>query len=116
VDGGNFFNWVQSGSFEHWSMATAIRVQHGMEWTIPVTHSIMGITSGLEQLEKVTNRRKRKHDLDLARKVSLKCKKQKLEVRYGIFVADSTPDSLYGSMPMEESLSYCDSAENTCKE
>jgi len=65
MDGGKFFNRVQSGSFEHQSMATALRVQHGMEWTIPVIH-FMGITSGLEQLEKLNSRRKQKHDLDSA--------------------------------------------------
>jgi len=84
-------------------MAAALRVQHGTEWTIPVMHS-MGITSGLEQLEKLTNRRKWKHDLDSARKVSLKYKKQRLEVRYGTSVADSSPDSSYGSMPAEKDL------------
>ena len=103
MDGGKLFNRVQSGSFEHQSMAAALRVQHGTGWTIPVMHS-MGITSGLEQLEKLTNRRKQKHDLDSARKVSLKYKKQRLEVRYGTSVADSSPDSSYGSMPVEKDL------------
>jgi len=47
-------------------MTAALRVQHG---TIPVLN-FMGITSGLDHLEKVTNRRKWKNDLDSARKFS----------------------------------------------
>ena len=92
-------------------MAAALRVQHGTEWTIPVMHSL-GITSGLEQLEKVTSRRKRKHDLDSAR---LKYKKQRLEVRYGTSVANSSPDSSYGSMPAERDLTQ-DELLRLCRE
>jgi len=100
MDGGKYFNRVQSGSFEHRSMAAALRVQHGSNWTIPVLNS-MGITSGLDQLEKVTNRRKRKHERDSARKLSLRYKKQRLAARYGPSEADSTEDSSYGSNPAE---------------
>ena len=32
MDGGKFFNWVQGGSFQHRSMAAALRVQLGPEW------------------------------------------------------------------------------------
>ena len=32
MDGGKFFNWVQGGSFQHCSMAAALRVQLGPEW------------------------------------------------------------------------------------
>ena len=79
--------------FVHKSINEIVSARAGHLISIPVMHS-MGITSGLEQLEKVTSRRKRKHDLDSAR----------LKVRYDVSVADSSPDSSYGSAPAERDL------------
>ena len=63
MDGGKFFNRIQSGSFQHQCMAAALRVQHGPGWIGTVLMS-MGIpTEGSG---------------DAARKISLKYKKQRL--------------------------------------
>ena len=64
----------------------------------------MGNTRELELLDQFTNRRKRKHVKDSARKISLKYKKQRLETRYGSSVVNS-PDSSYGSLPAEPDIS-----------
>ena len=63
----------------------------------------MGITGELELLDQFTNRRKRKHAKDSARKISLKYKKQRLETRHGSSVINS-PDSSYGSLPAEPDI------------
>ena len=63
----------------------------------------MGCRDNLELSNQFTIRRKRKHDHDLARKVSLKYEKQRLEARYGSSVVNS-PDSSYGSLPAEPDI------------
>ena len=83
-------------------MAAALRVQHGSGWTTTVLQS-MGCRDILELSNQFTIRRKRKHDHDLARKVNLKYKKQRLEARYGSSVVNS-PDSSYGSLPAEPDI------------
>ena len=102
MDGGKFFNRIQSGSFQHRCMAAALRVQHGPGWIGTVLTS-MGISGQLQLLDQFTNRRKRKHVQDAARKISLKYKKQRLETRYGASVVNS-PDSSYGSLPAEPDI------------
>jgi len=72
MDRGKYFNRVQAGSFQHRSMAAALRVQYGPGWTTTILHQI-GIHSQLQ--DAYTKRRKRKHDLNCARKVHLKYKK-----------------------------------------
>ena len=102
MDGGKFFNRIQSGSFQHRCMAAALRVQHGPGWIATVLMS-MGIGGQLQLLDQFTNKRKRKHTQDAARKISLKYKKQRLETRYGASVVNS-PDSSYGSLPAEPDI------------
>ena len=36
MDGGKFYNRIQSGTLQHHSMAAALHVQHGPGWTTPV--------------------------------------------------------------------------------
>ena len=71
MDGGKYFNRVQSGSFHHRCMAAALRVQCGPIWKV-LFHSVG------ETLYTGCNRRKRKVTLDNARKVLLKYKKRRL--------------------------------------
>ena len=78
MDGGKVFNRIQSGSFQHRSMAAALRVQHGPGWTGAVLMA-MGNTRELELLDRFVNRRKRKHAKDSARKISLKYKNRGLK-------------------------------------
>ena len=73
MDGGKFYNRIQSGSFQHRSMAAALQVQYGPGWTTSILNN-MGIKSSI--CDEFTNRRKRKHDKDNARKDLLKYKKQ----------------------------------------
>ena len=47
MDGGKCFNRVQSGSFKHWYMAAALRVQDGAGWTTSILNQI-GIQSQLQ--------------------------------------------------------------------
>ena len=63
----------------------------------------MGLSDDLELSNQFIIRRKRKHNCDSARKVSLKYKKQRLEARYGSSVVNS-PDSSYGSLPAEPDI------------
>ena len=102
MDGGKFFNRIQSGSFQHRCMAAALRIQYGSGWTTTVLQSI-GLTDDLELSNQFTIRRKRKHNRDWARKVCLKYKKQRLEARYGSSVVNS-PDSSNGSLPAEPDI------------
>ena len=69
---GKYFNRVQSGSFQHQSMAATLRVQYGPGWTTSILHQI-GIKS--QPQEEYTKRRKQKCDLHNARKVCQKYKK-----------------------------------------
>ena len=103
MDGGKFYNRIQSGSFQHRSMAAALRVQHGPGWTATVLLAMGNNTAELDVLDQFTNRRKRKHVKDSARKITLKYKKQRLETRYGSSVVNS-PDSSYGSLPAEPDI------------
>ena len=73
MDGGKFYNRIQSGSFQHRSMAAALRVQHGPGWTTSILNNL-GIQSFI--CDKYTIGRKQKHDKDNARKILLKYKKQ----------------------------------------
>ena len=40
MDGGKFYNRIQSGFLQHRSMAAALRVQCGLGWTTPVFSSL----------------------------------------------------------------------------
>ena len=102
MDGGKFYNRIQSGSFQHRSMAAALRVQHGPGWTATVLLAMGNNTAELDVLDQFTNRRKRKHVKDSARKISLKYK-NRLETHYGSSVVNS-PDSSYGSLTAEPDI------------
>ena len=69
MDGGKFYNRIQSGSFQHTSMAAALRAQHGPGWTATVLMAIRNNTAELDVLDQFTNRRKQKHVKDSARKL-----------------------------------------------
>ena len=73
MDGGKFYNRIQSGSFQHRSVAAALWVQYGPGWITSVLNSL-GIRSSI--CDEFTKRRKQKHDKDSARKILLKYKKQ----------------------------------------
>ena len=77
-------------------MAAALRVQFGPGWTTSILNNF-GIQSSL--YNEFTNSRKRKHNQDSARKISLKYKKQRLATRYGH--QSVSPDRSYGSNPAE---------------
>ena len=100
MDGGKYFNRVQSGSFQHRSMAAGLRVQYGPGWTTSILNQ-MGIQS--QPQDEHTKRRKRKCELDNARKVCLKYKKRRLESR-GHSCTNSSLDSSYGSTPAEPDI------------
>ena len=102
MDGGKFFNRIQSGSFQHRCMTAALRIQYGSGRTTTVLQ-FMGVSENLELSNQFTIRRKWKHDHDSARKVCLKCIKQRLEAHYGSSVVYS-PDSSYGSLPAEPDI------------
>jgi len=100
MDGGKFYNRIQSGSFQHRSMAAALHVQYGPGWTTPVLDHF-GIQSSI--CDTFTATRKRKHERDSARKNSLKYKKQRLTTRYGSQAAATDPS--YGNNPVEPDVS-----------
>ena len=100
MDGGEYFNRVRSGSFQHRSMAAALRVQYGPGWTTSILNQ-MGIQS--QPQDEYTKRRKQKCELDNARKVCLKYKKRRLESR-GHSCTNSSLDSSYGSTPAEPDI------------
>ena len=112
LDGGKYYNRIRSGSFQHCSMAAALRVQFGSGWTASILNSF-GIHSTV--CDEFTNSHKRKHDRDSARKISLKYKKQRLMTRYGQQTVKCSPDSAYGSNPSEPDIS-CDELKRLCKE
>ena len=87
---------MQSGSFQHRSMAAALRVQYGAGWTTSILNQT-GIQSQLQ--DEYTKHRKQKCELDNARKVCQKYKKWRLESR-GHTCTDSSLDSSYGSTPV----------------
>jgi len=72
MDGGKFFNRIQSGSFQHRCMAAALRVQYGPGWVAHVWQSLFQSTSDIMDI--YATQRKRKHFLDSARKVTQKYK------------------------------------------
>ena len=88
MDGGKFFNRIQSGSFQHRCMAAALRVQYGSGWAAHVWRSLFHTASDIMDIHAA--QRKRKHSLDSARKVTLKYKKQRLLSKY-----HCKPDSSY---------------------
>ena len=112
MDRGKFYNRIQSGSFQHRSMAAALRVQHGPGWTTSILNNL-GVQSSI--CDKYTIGRKRKHDKDNARKILLKYKKQRLMTRYGQATLNSSPDTSYGSDPAEPDISP-DELKRLCQE
>ena len=99
MDGGKFFNRIQSGSFSHRSMAAALRIQCGSKWITHVWNSLFNSVG--EILDKYSNRRKRKHQFDSARKVLQKYKKQRLITKLNKSAKDN---SAYGDTPAEPDI------------
>ena len=47
MDGGKYFNRIQTGLFQHRCMAAALRIRHGSGWTTTVLQS-MGLSDELQ--------------------------------------------------------------------
>ena len=109
MDGGKYFNRVQSGSFHHRCMAAALRVQCGPNWIAHVWKTLFHSVG--ETLNTGCNRRKRKLTLDNARKVLLKYKKRRL-MRKSKHLRD---DASYGTNPVEQDISS-DDLKRLCNE
>jgi len=95
MDGGNFYNRIQSGSFQHQPMSTALRVQHGPEWLAKIWQSCLSKT--------LSNNRIRQRTQDTARKMLDKYKGWRM-------LNKGTPipqDSYYGDPPPDELQRLC---------
>ena len=112
MDGGKYYIRIQSGSFQHRSMADSSLVQFGSEWTTSILNSF-GIHTTVSG--KFNNNQKRKHDRDSAHKISLKYKKQQLMTRCDQQTVKCSPDSCYGSNPSEQDI-LCDELKWLCRE
>ena len=111
MDGGKYYNRIQSGSFQHCSMAAALHVQFGPGWTTSILKSC-DIHSTL--CDDFKNSRKWKHEQDTARKISLKYKKQQLMTRYGQPAAKCPPDPSYSNNLAEPDIP-CDELKCQCQ-
>lgn len=109
MDGGKFFNRIQSGSFQHRCMAAALRVQYGSGWVAHVWQLLFKSSSDI--MDVFAGRRKRKHFLDSARKVTQKYKKRRLESKLG----HSKPDHSYGDSAMHPDIASSE-LDRLCKE
>ena len=74
MDGGKVYNRVQRGSFQHRSMATALRLQLGPGWVSKFWEREVG-EPGMFML-KFQHSRKQKLEFDTARKITEKYKRQ----------------------------------------
>jgi len=83
MDGGKYFNRIQSGSFQHRCMAAALRVQCGPDWIAQAWRRLGYDTPALDIVDAQGNRRKRKHTLDKATKVLEKYKHQRMMSKSG---------------------------------
>ena len=108
MDGGKYFNRIQSGSFNHRCMVAAMRVQCGPTWITHVWKSLFHYVG--DTLDTCSNRRKRKLTLDSARKVLIKYKKQRLNSKL-----QPNQDASYGDNPLELDISS-DELHRLCKE
>ena len=99
MDGGKYFNRVQSGSFQHRCMAAPLRIQHGPGWLADVWK--LAFSSVGDVLVKFSNNRKRQHTTDTARKIKDKYKKQRLMSKSG----PCNQDTSYGQAPAQPDIS-----------
>ena len=79
IDGGKFYNRIQSGSFQHRCAAAALRLQLGPGWVAELWKRRFGQPTVI-QLQ-FAQTRKRKLELDCARKVTQKYKRRRFEAR-----------------------------------
>lgn len=80
LDGGKFYNRIQSGSFQHrCAAAAALRLQHGPGWVAELWKRRFGQPTVI-QLQ-FAQSRKRKLELDCARKVTEKYKRRSFEAK-----------------------------------
>ena len=109
MDGGKYYNRIQSGSFQHRCMAAALRIQHGPGWLADVWK--LAFSSAGDTLVKFCNDRKRQHSSDSARKISEKYKKRRL-------LSKSSPcphDNSYGPAPTQPDIS-AEELQHLCRE
>ena len=109
MDGGKYFNRVQSGSFQHRCMAAALRIQHGTGWLADVWKLALSCVGDV--LVKFSKNRKRHHTTDIARKIKDKYKKQQLMSKSG----PCHQDTSYGKVPAQPDNSP-DELQHLCKE
>ena len=113
MDGGEFYNRIQLGSFQHRCMAVALCIQYGPGWTTSILNNF-GIQSSI--CDNFTTTRKQKQDRDSACKISLKYKKQRSMTSYGPQAINSaTTDPTYGSNPVEPDV-CADELKRLCQE
>ena len=109
MDGGKYFNRVQSGSFQHRCMAAALRIQHGPGWLADVWK--LAFSSVGDVLVKFSNNGKRQHTTDTARKIKDKYKRQRLMSKSGL----CNQGTSYGQTPAQPDISP-DELQHLCKE
>ena len=92
LDGGKFYNRIQSGSFQHrCAAAAALRLQHGPGWVAELWKRRFGQPTVI-QLQ-FAQSRKRKLELDCARKVTEKYKRRRFEAKR---TGGAQQDTAYG--------------------
>ena len=102
MDGGKFYNRIQSGSFQVRCMAAALRLQLGPDWVAKLWQRQFDNPD--EVMLKFGRSRKRKHVNDCARKISDKYKRQRLAKRHQLTAVTSQPDHTYGKNSAEPDL------------
>ena len=75
MDGGKYSNRIQSGSFQHRYMATALHIQHGSGLLVDVWK--LAFSSNSDVLVMFSNNRKGQHTTDTAIKIKDKYTKQR---------------------------------------
>ena len=117
MDGGKFYNRIQSGSFQVRCMATALRLQLGPDWVATTWQRQFDDPD--EVMVQFGRSRKRKHEVDSARKVTGKYNRQRLAKRYQITEVTSRvtsqPDHTYGKNSAEPDLEPA-ALKTLCKE
>ena len=101
MDGGKFYNRIQSGSFQTRCMAAGLRLQIGTDWVSRLWLDNFGKPGMYQRL--IGERRKRKLLLDCARKTTEKYRRQRMMNRLRLPI--SRPDNNYGSHPSEPDIS-----------
>ena len=72
MDGGKYFNRIQSGSFQNCCIAAALHIQHGPDWLADAWK--LAFTSVGDVVVTFSNKRKKQHTTDTAMKIKDKYK------------------------------------------